>query len=285
MPQTRGRTHNSGFRPPEELYGVVGSPIGHSLSPVLHSWAFAALDVPAVSMKWDVAPSNFDAFMVAVRALPIHGLSVTLPHKQRILPYLDHITSEVKTIQAVNTIYWHHQELWGTNTDWQGIRRPLQERSLVPGSALVLGAGGAALAAVVALRDLGCPQMYLAARDTSKAAKTFSDPDIVLVPWQERGDCPAELLVNSTPLGMAGDLEDQSPWPEGKDLRQVTWVFDLVYNPLQTRLLQAAKQSGCGTIGGLEMFVYQGLGQCEVWTGHSFDPQQAISLLSDCLDL
>lgn len=266
--------------PSSALYGVIGHPVGHSLSPILHTWAFSCLQLPGAYLKWDVDSSDFAAFTVALRVLPIHGVSITLPHKQRIIPYLDHLTSEAMQIKAVNTVYWEQGSLWGTNTDWQGIFRPLHERSLVPASALILGAGGASLAAVVALRQLGCHTIFLSARDEQKVNRQFAGQGIVSVPWEERSECEPDMLINSTPLGMAGDLQNHSPWPEGHSLKGVSWVFDLVYTPKQTRLLSEAEQAGCKTISGLEMFVYQALGQCEVWTGQGFDPRAAYDFLS-----
>ncbi|MFO7875631.1 MAG: shikimate dehydrogenase [Desulfovermiculus sp.] len=262
------------------LYGVIGHPVGHSLSPILHTWAFSCLQIPGAYLKWDVDASDFAAFTVALRVLPIHGLSVTLPHKQRIIPYLDHMTPEARQIGAVNTVYWQQGSLWGTNTDWQGIFRPLRERSVVPASALILGAGGASLAAVEALRQLGCHKIFLSARDQQKVPRQFTGQDIVSVSWEERGQCEPDVLINTTPLGMAGDLQNQSPWPEGYSLQGVSWVFDLVYIPKRTRLLSEADQAGCKTISGLEMFVSQALGQCELWTGQGFDPRAAYDLLS-----
>ena len=269
------------FRTPEALYGVVGHPVQHSLSPVLHTWSFASLNLPAAYMKWDIEPAGFDAFVLAVRSLPVHGVSVTLPHKQRVIPYVDHLTPEAREIGAVNTLFWRHKTLWGGNTDSQGIRRPVQERSAAVSSALVLGAGGAALAAVHALRELGCSSIRVTARNLTKVAGLF--PEVECVPWETRGDYAPDLLINATPLGMAGENETMSPWPEGHDLRSVGLVFDLIYTPVQTQLLQKAQRCGCETISGLEMFVSQALGQCELWTGFGFDPQQAKELLLSVL--
>src|SRR6056297_3220500 len=130
MPKSYCR-HTS-CRPPKSLYGVVGHPIEHSLSPVLHTWAFTTLDIPAAYMKWSIEPSAFDAFVVAVRSLPVHGVSVTVPHKQRVIPYVDHLTREAQEIGAVNTLFWRQESLWGGNTDCLGIKRPLLERSAPP---------------------------------------------------------------------------------------------------------------------------------------------------------
>lgn len=281
MPDSRTKPQFDFPRPPESLYGVVGHPVRHTLSPLLHTWSFASQEIPAAYMGWDIEASAFDAFMLAVRTLPIHGLSVTLPHKQRVIPYLDHITSQAGEIRAVNTLYWKQGELWGDNTDCQGIRRPLEERSLVPSAALILGAGGAALATVRALLEMGCSEIIVAARNYEKAAEMF--PHAACIPWDRRGDWAPDLLVNTTPLGMTGDCEHFSPWPTGHSLQKVGWVFDLVYTPLQTQLLQEAQKAGCTTISGLEMFVYQALGQCELWTGQGFDPKNAKSLLVDHL--
>jgi shikimate dehydrogenase len=266
---------------PEALYGVLGCPVGHSLSPFLHAWAFASQGIAAAYMRWEIAAHDLDAFMLAVRTLPIHGVSVTLPYKQRIIPYLDHLTPEAREVRAVNTLYWRGKTLWGDNTDCQGIRLPLVTRSIFPESTLILGAGGAALAAVKALSDMGCPSIAVAARSRDKAKKIF--PDLEYIPWDQRREYIPDLLVNTTPLGMRGELESMSPWPEGSSLRGIGWVFDLVYTPLQTKLLQEADEAGCGTISGLEMFVFQALGQFELWTGRGFDLPKAQSLLVDYL--
>ncbi|WP_051564450.1 shikimate dehydrogenase [Desulfovermiculus halophilus] len=267
--------------PPEALYGVLGHPVGHSLSPILHSWALAELGSPGAYMRWDIRPVALDAFMLAVRTLPVHGASVTLPYKQRIIPYLDHLTPEAKGIRAVNTLFWERGALWGDNTDCLGILRPLKERGIRPDTALVLGAGGAALAAVRALRRLGCPGIRVAARDQKKAAEVF--PELVCVPWEELGTQTPDLVLNTTPLGMRGDLEGLSPWPDPEGLLGVGCVFDLVYTPLETKLLQEARAAGCRTVSGLEMFVHQALGQTQRWIGRGFDPGRALSLLTGCL--
>ncbi len=266
---------------PEALYGVVGFPVGHSLSPFLHALAFANQGIAAAYMRWEIAARDLDAFMLAVRTLPIHGVSITLPYKQRIIPYLDHLTSEAREVRAVNTLYWRDKTLWGDNTDCQGIRLPLMSRSILPESALILGAGGAALAAVKALRDMGCPSIAVTARSRDKAKKMF--PDLEYIPWDQRREFIPDLLVNTTPLGMRGELETMSPWPDGSLLQGIGWVFDLVYTPLQTRLLQEADEAGCKIISGLEMFVFQARRQFELWTGQGFDPQKAQSLLVDYL--
>ncbi|MFW5970458.1 MAG: shikimate dehydrogenase [Desulfovermiculus sp.] len=266
--------------PCSALYGVIGHPVGHSLSPILHTWAFSCLQIPGAYMKWDVDASDFGAFTVALRVLPIHGLSVTLPHKQRIIPYLDHMTHEARQIGAVNTVSWQQGDLWGTNTDWQGIFRPLRERAVAPDSALILGAGGASLAAVEALRQLGCHKIFLSARDQQKVSRQLKGQGILSLAWEERSQCEPDVLINSTPLGMAGEFQNHSPWPEGRSLQGVPWVFDLVYTPKKTRLLHEAEQAGCKTISGLEMFVSQALGQFEIWTGQGFDPRAAFDLLS-----
>mgnify|MGYP006289701321 CR=1 FL=1 len=268
--------------PPTFLAGLLGHPVGHSLSPVLHTWAFAQARITGTYLSWDIVPQRVDAFMLAVRTLPIHGLSVTLPHKRRIIPYVDRISEAARNVGAVNTLYWDGDRLCAENTDVQGIVRPLQDRGLCPQRTMILGAGGAALAAVQAMRQVGCGRIQVAARDRSKARQIFDSKDVDCVSWEQRWQETPDLLINTTPLGMSGPLEQASPWTD-TGLAVIPWVFDLVYTPRQTLLLQQAEKAGCGTISGLEMFVHQGMGQSLLWTGHDFDPQEAMHLLSPLL--
>ncbi|SKA91041.1 shikimate dehydrogenase [Paucidesulfovibrio gracilis DSM 16080] len=258
-----------------EQYGIIGHPLGHSLSPALHNWGFARWSMDAVYDFWDTPPDSLAAFVDRVRAENIRGVSVTIPHKRTIMPLLDRVSTTARAIGAVNTICWdEHGRLRGTNTDVAGCLEPLRRVIPKPKTALVLGAGGAARAAIAALNQLGVEWVGVSNRNPEKADALALEFSIHAVRWDERHKNPCDVLVNATPLGMSGPYQGQNPWPM-KALPQDTTVFDLVYNPLETPLLALAKTCGCGRISGLEMFLHQGLKQFHIWTGQDLDPDAA----------
>ena len=220
--------------------------------------------------------------MLAIRTLPISGASVTLPHKQTVIPYLDRLTNTVLAIGAVNTLYWENGELWGENTDLAGFMAPLAPLSGELGSALVVGAGGAALACLEGLRRLGVKDLAVTARDDSKLRALCSSQGAIAVPWSQREEHRADLLINATPLGMKGKAEGVPPLAPHP--ARTPLVYDLIYNPVRTALLQQAKQQGCRTISGLDMFVHQAAEQFWIWTGRALDSQKLWDLLQEHLD-
>ena len=260
------------------LLGIIGWPLGHSLSPLLHNWALDKAGLKGLYVAWPIAPDSLEAFMVGMRVLHIHGCSVTIPHKQRVIPYLDGVTDLARQTGAVNTLFWSRGGLWGDNTDCSGFLAPLRGLGRVPGSALILGAGGAALACVAALRQAGVDRIKVAARRRDALEGLSRRFAIERIGWDERDRQEAELLVNATPLGMAGDREALSPMPSNA-LGHFSLVYDLIYNPAQTRLLREAGDMGCQVLGGLAMFVHQAAAQFERWTGRRFVEDQAFDLL------
>jgi shikimate dehydrogenase len=267
---------------PQQIYGVLGHPVAHSLSPALHNWAFRELAVPAVYLAFDKAPEELPDFLRAVRSLPLSGLSVTIPHKVAVMEALDGISSLARRVGAVNTLYWDGDRLLGENTDISGFLEPLRELSRVPGSALVLGAGGAARAVLAGLLDLGVSRVALSNRTPEKASALAAEFGVVLVPWEHRQDAAAELVVNTTPLGMAGERQELSPWADICMSPSQT-AYDLVYNPQKTKFLSDAESMGCRTIDGLTMFVAQARAQFRLWTGKDFPALPARRLLRQLL--
>lgn len=262
------------------LLGIIGHPLAHTLSPKLHNWACSQQNIPGAYYVWDILAPKIPAYIAALRTLPIHGLSVTIPHKETIIPLLDRLTDTARDIGAVNTLFWQDGQLWGDNTDVTGFMAPLRERTLSAGTALVLGAGGAARAAVYGLRQAGW-KVYISARTEAKAlaqARTFQAEHI---PWNQRHDLRPDLLLNTTPLGMAGPFSAMSPWKEG--LEGIGLVYDLIYNPRHTPLVAQAVREGVEVIYGLPMFVYQAMAQFERWTGARFSFEGAVQLLEDAL--
>ncbi len=267
-------------------YGIIGMPLGHSKSPVLHNWGLREAGLTGRYEAWPTEPGKLKAFLAEVRARHIKGVSVTIPHKQTVIPLLDGLTARAQAVGAVNTLFWQDGKLLGDNTDIAGILAPLQSwqqanPDTALASALILGAGGASRAACAALQALGIPDIALSNRTASKAVSVAADFGLRTVPWEERASNsgqPWGLVLNTTPLGTAGSHDGLSPLPESA-LPGTRLVFDMVYNPIRTPLLTQAQAAGCAILSGLSMFLHQGLEQFRLWTGVSLDPRQAQKLL------
>ena len=260
--------------------GLVGHPLGHSLSPAILSRALAAAGLSGEYRLYPIPPlpsssQGLQVLLDRLRRGELHGLNVTIPFKQVVLPLLDWLEPAARRIGATNLLYCRDGRLVGDNADAAGFRLDLLNFttaiSLHCGHALVLGAGGAARAVTAALLDDGW-QVTVAARRPEQArimAASLLPDEIEIVPLA--GDCitalhSVTLVVNTTPAGMAPDLEG-SPWPEGVALPAGSAVYDLVYNPADTRLLQTARAAGLPTRGGLGMLVEQAALSFERWTG------------------
>ncbi|MUM77513.1 shikimate dehydrogenase [Pseudodesulfovibrio sp. F-1] len=259
-------------------HGIIGWPLGHTLSPALHNWGFASLGLDADYQAWPTRPDELAGFIDRVREQSIRGVSVTIPHKRTVMPLLDRLTRRAQAVGAVNTLFWCDGLLWGENTDVTGLAAPLRALEKLPDTALVLGAGGAARAAVAALAELGMPEILVANRTPEKAHELARDLSARAVPWETRMDQGAGLVCNTTPLGMSGELLDATPW-DALRFTPGMIVYDIVYNPLRTRLLREAEAAGCVTVSGLEMFLHQGLAQFRLWTGREPDEAGARALL------
>ncbi len=245
-----------------ELYGVLGKPLGHSLSPYIHNAAFAARGKNAVFLPLEA--SGFDDFLQFHASCPLRGVAVTIPYKGDAYSHAHSLSVAAEQTQAVNTLilnegYWH-----GENTDVEGFLIPLRRRALPwKMRAVVLGAGGAARAAIYALRSQGT-DVCIVARDAAKAGLVADRLGAEHSAWERLGSLDWDLLVNATPVGMypaAGQSPVPSEWLKGE------WVYDLVYNPQDTRLLKEAAQRGLKTISGAEMFLGQAIKQQILWCG------------------
>ena len=256
-----------------ELYGVIGYPLGHSMSPLMHNTAFRALEIPGVFFSWPIEPARLASFVEAVRTLDIRGCSVTIPHKIALLPLLDDMTDRVRVMGAANTIFWRDGLLCGENTDVLGFISPLNKLGLSSDMrVLLLGAGGAARAAVVGLQSLGIKDIVVTSPTSAHADSLASQFGMKTIPWERRKQ-RAELIVNTTPLGMHGIHEQETPYPE-EAFGDPGIAYDIVYTPVRTRFLQEAEEAGWHTVGGLEMFIGQGDAQFYLWTGQHL-PREA----------
>lgn len=253
------------------ITGVVGCPVAHSASPAMHNTAFTELGLDFVYLPFEVDDiGQFFARLVSpcTRELNwnLKGLSITIPHKTRALPFLDELNKTAQSIGAVNTVVLSGGRLYGHNTDVPGAMEPLEKVTSLEGErCCVIGAGGAARAVVFGLLERGA-RVSIFARDPEKAKQTLKSFEVEVLPIGSLASAEARILINTTPVGLRGHSEDASPVP-ADILRGQEIVYDLVYNPLQTRLLMEAQDAGSKTISGLDMLVAQAALQFELWTG------------------
>ena len=246
-----------------KVYGVAGNPIKSSLSPIMMNTAFRRETVNAVYLA--LQATKLPDLLKLVQEIPIQGLSITMPHKQEIMQYLEKTDPLSAKIGACNTVLRAQDgKLYGFNTDVAGIIGPLERRMSLRGAkALVLGAGGAARAAVFGLRDKGA-EVCILNRTADAAQKLARQAGAKTIKKEAIAKTPFDVIINATSVGMAGQKAAQIL--EAKDLN-TKLVFDLVYNPLETPLLRLARQQNIPIITGVEMFVQQGARQFEIWTG------------------
>jgi shikimate dehydrogenase len=245
------------------VFGILGRPVAHSLSPAMHNAAFHSLGLNAVYVPFAV--QNLDQAVQGLRGLNLGGVSVTIPFKEEIIPLLDEVDDRALRIGAVNTVVNREGRLWGTNTDWEGALAALQDQTGLAGQhVLVLGAGGAGRAIVYAVRQAG-GEVAVADVDETRAKTLAQEFGASFLPLIEAAQGPATILINASPVGMTPQ-EDTIPLPPD-NLKHFQVVMDIVYKPLQTRLLREAAAQGSRTIDGLQMLVYQGARQFELFTG------------------
>lgn len=264
--------------------GLIGYPLAHTLSPQIHTAALRACGLQGEYLPFTIYPDDKQGLkdlLHRIRVGEIHGLNVTIPHKQTILEFLDDLTPTAQSIGAVNTLYQRGGKLIGDNTDAAGFLSDLKKVTGETGtqvnkSALVLGAGGSARAVVYALANDGW-NITLAARRLEQAeqlAGSFTNYQLPITTFNlqlatfDLRPLTFDLIVNTTPLGMTPHTE-ASPLPENAVLTPRTIVYDLVYNPRETQLMRQAKAQGCRAVSGLGMLIEQAALSFELWTGHN----------------
>ena len=257
-----------------EVYGVIGDPVSQSMSPFIHNHAFSRTDINAVYIPFYVNDlHDFLNVMVEPQSrhvdLDFRGFSVTAPHKTSIIGHLDFVDQAASEIGAVNTVQLVDDALCGFNTDAFGFLEPLRKTlgDLKDANVALIGSGGATRAAVYSLSKVGA--------DMTIFARNLSDTDDLAAkkrPLTDIGEAISgfDIVVNCTPLGMKGPLENETPLA-AEQLKNVHLVYDLVYNPIRTRLLREAEQAGTKTLDGFEMFLTQASEQQKIWTGNDFD--------------
>lgn len=261
-----------------KVVGLFGWPVSHSLSPAMHNAAFAALGLNWIYIPFPLAPERMSMAVSSLQTLNFMGANVTIPHKQAVMRYLDHIDPGAQAIGAVNTIVNRTDGVCGYNTDEFGFLQSLLEADFDPRGArcLILGAGGAARATVFSLANAGASEIAVYNRTVERAAFLVDDLhnmfnetrfsyESLSTQSLEAANHFFDLVVNTTSVGMVPDPET-TPWPDDIALPKAV-ICDLVYNPPQTRFLQQAEAAGLKTIDGIGMLVHQGARAFEFWTG------------------
>ncbi len=255
----------------QRLLGVIGDPVAHSLSPLLHGELIRRADLPFVYCAFRVAAADLPAAIAGARALGFRGLNVTVPHKQAVLALIDDLSEEARGIGAVNTILFDDDGLIrGENTDCDGFLDGLAEQGgvLKDRRVLVLGAGGAARAVVYAARKAGAARIFIHNR-TPERAQDLADAFGAEV-LDELRDLPAhDVVINTTSLGMHPHVQ-ACPLPR-ELFRKEVFYADLVYNPLQTTFLRHAREAGAATADGLGMLIHQGIAAMRLWSDRELD--------------
>ncbi|PIE60580.1 MAG: shikimate dehydrogenase [Desulfobulbus propionicus] len=253
-----------------KLFAIIGNPVSHSFSPAMHNAVFRAAGVNGVYVP--ILSKNIGETMRGLRALGFQGASVTVPHKEAVMEWVDVLDPVARRIGAVNTLVFEQAPgddksiCIGLNTDCAGSNKALAEQIELSGiRALVLGAGGAAKAVAFGLAAAGAGEITIANRTLEKAEALAQVLDCRALSLAEAGAVQADILINTTSIGMA-PRHDLSP-VDASLLPRFQVVMDIVYAPLETRLLKEAKAGGCITIDGLTMLQYQGAEQLKLWTG------------------
>lgn len=261
-----------------KVLGIIGNPIEHSLSPVIQNQAIATLNIDYIYVPFPVKNKNLKTVLEGFRHCGVQGFNVTIPHKQAVIPLLSQISDTAKKIGAVNTVWLTETGWQGTNTDIDGFIAPLRQlnRDWNQITPLVLGNGGASRAVIVGCEELGCQQIDVVGRNWDKL-RIFKDSwlnkdlnmQINLHHWHNLPKLlpSSQLIVNTTPVGMYPQI-NQSPLTDIdiELVNQDTIVYDLIYTPCPTLLLQKAKTQGANIIDGAEMLVQQGAVALEIWT-------------------
>jgi shikimate dehydrogenase len=268
-----------------QLVGLIGWPLEHSVSPAMHNSAFDAMGLDWCYVPLPVAPGQVESAVKGLAALGFRGANVTVPHKQAVIPHLDGVSNAVQEIGAVNTIALQKGQLVGHNTDAEGFLIALREAGFEPAGlrAVVVGAGGAARAVAHSLLHSGAGEILVLSRTLSRAQVLTEElgsltthacrlQALALSPGSlVESARDADLLIHATPAGTWPHVAE-SVWPHGVPIPAHLVVFDLVYNPPETRLLEQAREAGAHPVGGLDMLVGQAILAFEIWTGQRPSP-------------
>jgi 3-dehydroquinate dehydratase/shikimate dehydrogenase len=273
----RNTYHYDQIQPSTKVLGVIADPVAHSMSPVIHNACLRQDGLDVVYLPFRVPSEGLDAFIEQAAKFDIMGLSVTIPHKERILRCINDIDNDVSAVKACNTVLFRKNLREGKNTDIsaavQVLKRGLeipaeQKRAFLGLKALVLGGGGVAKAIAWGLQQEGA-RVYISARNKLQADAIAADLKMETVDWETRQSFAGDILVNGTPVGMFPNM-NESPYPADA-LHEGLVVFDTIYNPENTLLIKQATEAGCRVVYGSDMFVEQAAMQYQYFTGRPAD--------------
>ncbi|MCI0352989.1 MAG: shikimate dehydrogenase [Acidobacteriales bacterium] len=249
-----------------KVYGLVGDPVGHSLSPIMMNTAFRRESINAVYLAMQAR--SIKDFIACVRDIPIHGFSVTMPYKEQIVEHLDNTDPFTQKTGACNTVIRSQDgKLYGFNTDVFGVLRPLEQRMpLANARILVIGAGGAARAAVFGLRERNA-QIFITNRSSASGQKLARQAHAKFVLRSALRKMDFDVIINATPVGMSEIPQKPGPSPLNENEIRTKYLMEMIYAPVETKLVKMARAKGVQVISGVEMFVHQGARQFEIWTG------------------
>lgn len=278
--QMRNIYHYDNINQDTDVYGVIADPVAHSLSPQIHNAAFDHLKMNKVYIPFRVPREELSTFMNDCRELGIKGISVTIPHKEEILQLVGKYDEASQEIGAANTVVWREDGLVAYNTDFRAamasidkaFQTPEGESTLTGKTALVLGAGGVSKAIVYGLKKRGA-NVVISSRTNERADDLAQVAKCRSIGWGARHTVKPDLLVNGTPVGMHPNV-NETPF-EASKMHHGMVVFDTIYNPEQTLLIKQARESGCETITGVDMFVGQAALQFKLFTGQEA-PQEVM---------
>lgn len=273
------------------LYGIMGYPIAHSLSPLMQTFALRHHQLDGVYLPFAVPPEQLAQAVAGARALGLGGFNVTIPHKETIMPYLDDITPTAQAIGAVNTVHIREGRTVGYNTDGEGFLQPLRALALTLSetSVCLLGAGGAARAVAMALLAEGCTHLVIANRTYARGDRLavslrehFPGHGVEALAWTEAADAVRQsgLVINATSVGLHHAEEGLVP---EACFQPGQVVYDLVYRPFYTPFLETARRHGATVLPGIDMLIGQGAAAFQIWTGLPFPTEDVRRLLQPFL--
>ncbi len=279
-----------------KIVGIIGHPVKHSYSPMMHNLTFGLQNLNYVYLPFDIPPSNLKEALKSFNTLGIKGLNVTLPHKEKIIQYLDHVSEAAAAVGAVNTIVNESGLLHGYNTDVSGIIETLNpyKKEIAKSTVTVIGAGGSARSVIFSLlRNFKVDKINIINRteERSDSIKDYFKDKMHFRNIETHELMPIEnvqvfksskLIVNTTSVGLYPNV-DETPTDIADSFDSSQIVFDLIYNPIKTKFIKLAEEKGATTLNGLKMFVVQGARSFEYWTGETMDTKKVLDELNKIL--
>ena len=254
----------------EKQYGIIGKPLSHSLSPTLHNFWFKKNNLKAKYSLIEVEKKQIRDIINKIRTKELHGINITVPYKQEVIPYLDVVVNEAKETSSINTVYLNNEnEIVGENTDVYGFEQSfinnLENENLIEKKFMILGAGGVTPSLIYALKKRGIKKVFISNRTLQKAENIkVKFPYVEIILWEEiyQRSEDIDIIINATSLGMKNSPDFETFF---KKLKPGLIYYDVIYNPLETKMLKNLKENKVKTFNGLEMFLFQGQKSFSIW--------------------